>query len=456
MTTPATSARTAIDAWHGLLTDDALAQETAALMTSQLAAKGLVFGGRPLCTVLRPRLVTRTQYDRVQDLTRRLMPAFDAILTAALASAEVRQQFRLADWEESLVGVETGFRAGSPTSRLDYFVDDDSGVISLTEYNAETPAGAGFNDALADMFSDLPVTRRMARDWELLPVPTRHGVIRSVLDAWAEWRGVREVPHIGIIDWKEVPTYSEFEIFQQHFRALGIPCSIVDPRDAVYDGQVLRFNGTPVTLLYKRVLLHELAERGGADHPVFQALRDGKVCLVNPPRCKILHKKASLAALTDERNAHLLTPAQHEAVAECIPWTRVVEERKTIFHGEHIDLLSHAAAHRDRFVLKPNDDYGGAGIVLGWTVESTEWAAALRTALAQPYVIQERVGIPSQGYPSLVDGTSQVVDRMYDTAPFLCDGRYSDGWLCRLSTAALLNVSAGGGSTVPTFLVQPR
>ena len=446
----------AISAWHELLTDDALAQETSSLMTSQLAGRGLIFGGRPLCTVLRPRLVTSAQYARVQQLTRRLMPAFDAILAAALSTPSVRAQFRLADWEESLVDVDPGFPAASPTSRLDYFVNDESGEISLTEYNAETPAGAGFNDALADMFSDLPVTRTFAKDWELLPIPTRHGVIRAVLDAWAAWRGVREVPQIGIIDWKEVPTASEFEIFQGHFRHLGIPCTIVDPRDAAYDGTTLTFAGTPVTLLYKRVLLHELAERGGADHPVFQAYRDGKVCLVNPPRCKFLHKKASLAALTDEQNAHFLTAAQHAAVKECIPWTRVVEERATTFHSERIDLLEYAAAHRDRFVLKPNDDYGGAGIVLGWTVDEDTWSAALRTAIDNPYVVQERVAIPSQGFPSLVDGSSQVVDRMYDTAPFLCDGSYSDGWLCRLSTAALLNVSAGGGSTVPTFLVQPR
>ena len=450
------SASAAIAAWHAILEDDAIAQETSSLMTSQLSGRGLVFGGRPLCTVLRPRLVTRAQYDRVQDLTRRLMPAFDAILAAALSDAGVRSQFRLAEWEEGLVGIDPGFRAGSPTSRLDYFVDDESGQISLTEYNAETPAGAGYNDALADMFSDLPVTRRFARDWEVLPLPTRHGVIRVVLDAWASWRGVREVPQIGIIDWKEVPTASEFEIFREHFRQLGIPCSIVDPRDAEYDGTTLRFAGVPVTLLYKRVLLHELAERGGADHPVFRAVRDGKVCMVNPLRCKILHKKASLAALTDERNAHLLTPEQHAAVGECVPWTRVVEERKTLFHGEHVDLLPHAAQHRDRLVLKPNDDYGGAGIVLGWTVDDDTWSAALRTAVEQPYVIQERVAIPSQGFPSLVEGRSEVIDRMYDTAPFLCDGAYAEGWLCRLSTAALLNVSAGGGSTVPTFLVQPR
>ena len=450
------SAADAVQAWHTILDDDAIAQETSSLITSQLAVRGLIFGGRPLCTVLRPRLVTRLQFDRVTSLTRRLMPAFDAILDAALADTSVRAQFRLADWEENLIGAIPPFRAGSPTSRLDYFANDETGEISLAEYNAEVPAGAGYNDSLADMFSDLPVTRRFARDWELLPVPTRHGVIRTVLDAWALWRGVRETPKIGIIDWREVPTASEFEIFQMHFRHLGIPCSIVDPRDAEYDGRTLSFAGTPVTLLYKRVLLHELAERGGIDHPVFQAVRDGNVCMVNSPRCKILHKKASLAVLTDERNGHLLSPELHAAVAECVPWTRVVEERMTRFHGEHVDLLPFVAQHRERLVLKPNDDYGGAGIVLGWTVDDETWTAALRTALDNPYVVQERVGIPWQGFPSLVDGRSEVIDRMYDTAPFLCDGAYAEGWLCRLSTAALLNVSAGGGSTVPTFLVQPR
>ena len=446
----------AVTAYHDLLADDELAQESSAVLTSQLSGRGLVFGGRPLATVLRPRLVTHAQYDRVVDLTRRLMPAFDRVLLAALTDSGVREQFRLAQWEESLIGVNPGFRHASPTSRLDYFVNDESGEISLTEYNAETPAGAAYNDALSDTFMDLPVMRQFARNWEVLPIPTRHGVIRSLLDAWSSWRGVREVPQIGIVDWKEVPTYSEFVLFQEHFRSLGIPCSIVDPRDAEYDGETLRFAGAPVTLIYKRVLLHELAERGGADHLIFRALRDGKVCMVNPPRCKILHKKASLAALTDERNAALLTPEQHDAVKSCIPWTRVVEERKTIFHGEHIDLLSYASLHRDRFVLKPNDDYGGAGIVLGWTVDSDTWTSALRNAVTNPYVIQERVGIPAEGFPSLVDGKAQVVDRMYDTAPFLCDGAYMDGWMCRLSTAALLNVTAGGGSTVPTFLVRPR
>ena len=35
---------------------------------------------------------------------------------------------------------------------------------------------------------------------------------------------------------------------------------------------------------------------------------------------------------------------------------------------------------------------------------------------------------------------------MLDTAPFVFDGAYVDGCLTRISTDALLNVTAGGGS----------
>ena len=82
--------------------------------------------------------------------------------------------------------------------------------------------------------------------------------------------------------------------------------------------------------------------------------------------------------------------------------------------------------------------------------------AALRTALAEPYIVQERVTLPSEPYPSWADGRLHVVDRMLDTAPYVAYGQYVEGCLTRLSTAALLNVTAGGGSTVPTFVVEQR
>ena len=78
------------------------------------------------------------------------------------------------------------------------------------------------------------------------------------------------------------------------------------------------------------------------------------------------------------------------------------------------------------------------------------------TALENPTVVQERIPLPWEPYPSLNDGKVVITERMFDTAPFVWDGSYVSGCLTRISTDPLLNVTAGGGSTVPTFIVEER
>jgi hypothetical protein len=231
---------------------------------------------------------------------------------------------------------------------------------------------------------------------------------------------------------------------------------IVDPGEVEYRAGRLHAGDGAIDLIYKRVLINELVERGGLDHPVIRAVRERAVCMVNPFRCKILHKKASLAVLSDERNRDLFTADELEAIASHVPWTRRVEDRRTLFAGREVDLLSFIAANRETLVLKPNDDYGGRGIALGWETESSAWESMVRQAAAGPWVVQERVEIPVEPYPTLVDGTVEFRDRIMDTAPFVYYGAYVDGCLTRLSTASLVNVTAGGGSSLATFVVENR
>src|SRR5262249_38450550 len=296
--------------------------------------------------------------------------------------------------------------------------------------------------------------REFTRRYQVRPLPARPGVLHVLLDAYRQWCGRSEPPRIAILDWREVPTYSEFVLYQEFFRSHGLECIIADPREVEYQGGRLLAGGFHITLIYKRVLISELYQRCGLEHPVIRAIQDRAVCLVNPFPCKILYKKASFAVLTDERNAALFTDAQRQAIAAHIPWTRRVEERHTLYRGERIDLIPHALAHRDGFVLKPNDEYGGKGIVLGWTVDATAWERAVHEALTENFVIQERVNLPFEAYPSLVNGKVQLIDRMLDTNPYIYYGEYMDSCLTRISTAALVNVTAGGGSTVPTFVVE--
>lgn len=445
----------AIITYHDLLTDQ-VAEDSQAQLDEQQQQRGLYFGTRPLCTVLRPRFLTLDQYTYLRKRIRPLLGAFEKISVAALNDVHFRAQFGLFEWEEELVHVDAGFATHAPLSRLDaFFITDDALELKFTEYNAEVPAASAYSDVLNEVFYGLPVMGKFMKEYSVRPMPSRHHVLHVLLDSYRQWGGTGK-PQIAILDWQEVPTRSEFELFLQYFHSQGLACEIIDPRNVEYRQGKLFHKDYRIDLIYKRVLITELIERGGLDGPVVQAVRDGAVCMVNPFSCKMLYKKASLAVLSDERNAGMFSSKELQAIHDHIPWTRVVEERMTTYQGVPVDLVPFMLKYREQFAVKPNDDYGGRGIVLGWQTNSSGWEQAVQDALATPHVVQERVRIPSEPYPSMVDGRLQIYNRMLDTAPFVFYGNYVEGCLTRLSTDPLLNVSAGGGSTVPTFLVEKR
>ena len=449
------SLQRAIDDYHALLSDE-VAQESQEQLDDQLRRRNLYFGSRPLCTVLRPRFITPAQYTFMQHAVGRLLTAFDKAYARAIEDPAFRTQFRMLDWEETLLPQHPGFRDPSPVSRLDAFFTHERGGLRFTEYNAETPAAGAFNDVLAEVTHGLPVMRLFLQRYDVRPMPARHLIMHALLDCWRSFSGTRSKPRIAILDWREVPTFSEFVIHMEYLRSQGLECIIADPREVEYRGGRLYAGDMQIDLIYKRVLITELIERGGLEHPVVRAVRDGAVCMVNPFRCKILHKKASLAVLSDERNAAMFSESERDAIRAHIPWTRVVEERHTLFHDQAIDLVPFLQQNRHRMVLKPNDEYGGSGIVLGWDVSDTDWESALRLAMAEPYIVQERIILPEEPYPSLVDGRLSITDRIVDTAPFVYHGAFMDSVLTRLSSDPLVNVTAGSGSSLATFIVEPR
>ena len=444
----------AIRTYHDLLTDE-LAAESQGQLNDQMQMRGLFFGTRPLCTVLRPRFLTPEQYLYLRKSIRPLLRAFEKISELAVVDPEFCAQFGLLEWEDELIKHEPKYRGHTPLTRLDAFYVTENSELKFTEYNAEVPAASAYNDVLNEVFYGLPVMGEFLRKYAVRPLPTRHSVLHVLLDAYRQSGGTGR-PQIGILDWHDVPTRSEFELFTQYFGSQGFEAKIVDPREVTYENGRLSHEGFEIDIIYKRVLITELIERGGLDQPVVRAVRDGNVCMVNPFRCKILYKKMSLAVLSDERNAHLFDKKETAVIQNHIPWTRRVEERQTVYGGLPVDLVPFIHKYKDQLVLKPNDDYGGHGIVLGWQTNASGWEQAVQQALESPYIVQERVVIPEEPYPSIVDGRLQIYDRMLDTAPFIFHGDYVDGVLTRLSTDPLLNVSAGGGSTVPTFVVEER
>ena len=97
-----------VGAYLDLLTDD-VAAASHAMLEDQLRRRGLFFGDRALCTVLRPRLFLPDEYERLERLTAGLMRAFAAAYSAAAVRPDLRRMLRLSDWEEQLFAADPGF-----------------------------------------------------------------------------------------------------------------------------------------------------------------------------------------------------------------------------------------------------------------------------------------------------------------------------------------------------------
>jgi hypothetical protein len=95
-------------------------------------------------------------------------------------------------------------------------------------------------------------------------------------------------------------------------------------------------------------------------------------------------------------------------------------------------------------------------VIIGWEAPVELWDKALQEATTMPVVVQERVNIAYEDFPSVTDGKLNINRRLVDADPFIFFGRTANGCLTRLSSVTLLNVTAGGGSVVPTFVIYKR
>ena len=430
--------RDPLAAYHALLEDGRLAAASAELLAEGQRERRLMFGERPLCVALRPQMLTRKRFDQAVAAAEGVYSALAALERAVLQDADLRQELGLEDEEERLAMADPGFKSSSPAVRLDSFF---AGQVRFVEYNAESPAGMAYSDNLAAIFAQLPVMKAFRKQFRGRFQPTRRRQLGAMLNAFRQWgRGAR--PVVAIVDWEGLPTAPEFEMFKTFFEEGGIKTVICDPRALEFRRGRLYAQSVPVNLVYRRVLTSELLRRVDGTSALCDAYVAGAVCVVNSFRAKLLHKKMSLALLSDPLYQRLYTPAQRAAIRRHIPWTRRVRP----------ELAEDVALRRQTLVLKPNDEYGGKGVVLGWTVGQGEWEDAIEVALRESYVVQEAVEIPRVPFPVALDGL-RYIDLAVDLDPYLFDGRVG-GFMTRVSAAALLNVTAGAGSVVPTFVLE--
>jgi hypothetical protein len=411
---------------------------------------GLLHGERPICPYLRPFFLSRAQYAEISRASSLIHSAFERMVDAALADEKLFAELDLTEKEARMARIDPGYSGLCVTSRLDAFVTHDG--FKFLEYNAECPAGLGDQIQLETFLFKLDHNREfLARHPHWLPRPAQK-LLEALLKAYRDWGGTEAKPQIAIIDWDGVSTATEFVILQEIFNAAGYETIIADPRELKYDGNALSARGFRIDIFYKRIIIHEFLEKFDDQHPLVRAYCDGRICMANSFRVKIAHKKKGFAILSDPQYREIFTTEQRACIDRHIPWTRHLREGRTERDGANRDLLEFVRANRESLTLKPNDDYGGAGIYLGWTMDQSSWDDAIADGLTKSYVVQQRADARQIQIPTF-SPKLELATVFVDFDPFLFLGEV-EGGLVRLSPSALINVSQGGGETACVVLTD--
>lgn len=447
----------AVAYYHELLEDAELAEASRRELDEGLEKARLIFGGRRLSPYLRPHFVAESDWNRVKKICETIFVALQKVKDAAVGNNEILDELGITPIERELVSIDPKYKAVSPTARLDSFLT--ANAYSFVELNGESPAGIAYSDSASEIFLKLPVMQKFGEKYEIKRFEGSPKMLEVLLRAYDEFCGgkAEKSPVIAIIDLKDLPTQQEFELFRDYFESQGYNSFICAPEDLEFDGTKLYFKGVQIDIVYKRLLVNEYLPIMDKYPALLDAYRAGAICMVNNFQCKLIHKKAIFAVLTNEKYAHLFTEEELSAINSHIPWTRKFREERTFYKGEEIDLVDFTRRNKNKLVLKPNDDYGGHGIYIGWASDETQWEEAIKIALVdEDYLVQERVETSKEEFPMLFGETGKFdfIEQLVDLDPLLFYGKVGSAFT-RLSTSELANVSSGGGM-VPTFIIKKK
>ncbi len=446
-----TLAARAIEEYHQLVRDDkALVEEQGERFFERMRASNLTFGGRVFCPFLRPNFVSPEVYAQIKAVCRAIFAAIEKVEDRL--GEKLWDMVDLTEDERTLARIDPGYRRSSPTSRLDSFLTPTS--YQFVELNAESPAGIAYNECLGELFLELPIIKKFQQRYVLQPFRGREKMLQTLLACYREAGGRKDKPTIAIVDYEDVPTRTEHHLFREFFEARGYPSLVCDPLELRFEAGTLSHDGRAIDIVYKRLLVNEFLEKKDKLKALLEAARSRAAVFLNPFRCKAIHKKAIFAVITDEEVSKLFTDDERAAIAAHVPWTRWVREGRTSHQGREVELARFIRENRERLVMKPNDEYGGKGVYIGWETSAADWDAALNKALADSFVVQEKVELGKQPFPELANGELGFRDFILDVDPCVFNGEV-EGFLTRLSTTSLANVTSGGGQ-VPVFLISPK
>jgi len=441
----------AVSRYHKLLDsptykDLAWVQEIQEKMT----ASHLVGAGKPVCPVLRPHLIPRRQFDTLVKAEGAIQSSIHRIYDMAVANPAVMARLDLLPAEKMLAGINPHYSQLTVASRAG--VSSGASPTFLDFYTGG-PDGVAYGDALAGIFLDAKPVKEWRKKYKLTRWNGVKRLLHAALTAYKE-SGKKKFPRIAFVEFRapfSTGPASEYLLLAEQFRQAGYPTEVVTPDQLEYHNGVLSRGDFGIEIVFRLISAQEFLMRFDLSHPLLRAYRDGAIVMVNSFKTEMLQKRTMMSLLTDELINAKFPAAERDAIQEYIPWTRLVKNGKTKHKRKTIDLAEYVLSHRDKLVLKPNDVGTDLHSFRGWEMDDASWERALKSAMRNPYVVQERITSPTATFPVYQFGQSSMKEMAITLSPHTFLGKVESCTATVRETGSAYSMVSG---QAPTFILE--
>ncbi|HER19948.1 MAG TPA: circularly permuted type 2 ATP-grasp protein [Chromatiales bacterium] len=393
-----------------------------------------------------PRIIPRSEWGRVEQGLKQRVRALNLfiddlyhdqkIVRDGVFPAEVLAKSR--NFREQCIGIDPPLGIWAHICGSD-LVRDRDGTIYVLEDNLRVPSGVSY------MLENRQVMKRVFpgvfSNYNVLPVDDYPLQLLEMLVSVAP-KGATS-PEVVVL----TPGVYNSAYFEHSYLAQQMGTELVEGTDLVVDDRDRVLMRTieglaPVDVIYRRI--DDLFLDPEAFRPdsllgvpgLMRAWKAGRVTLVNAPGAGVADDKVVYAYVPEIIRYYL----GEDAIIPNVPTYRCMDRAERQYVLDNLD----------RLVVKPANESGGYGMLIGPQSSRRERDAFARRIRANPreYIAQPMLTLSTA--PTLVD--THVEPRHLDLRPFILSGReisVTTGGLTRVALvkgSTVVNSSQGGGS----------
>jgi len=411
----------------------------------------LTQSGRLIAPVLRPKFISPAQLRSLTQSSECLATILHRAQAMVISSPALLNRLRLLPAEKMLATVPVRNAPLGAACRFEARIAN--GSLCICGFDACKPEGFAHSELLADLFLRLPIMRAFGHGkYKFGKLANSRQLVSALLRTWKDFGGDRR-PNVAILEGEceSNDGFSEGRLLARLLIEHGCAARVVKLENFEYSAGRLRSQQFEIDVVFRRLRTSDLLARFDLSHPLLTAYRDGSVCVINNFQSEVVGRRAFFELLTDATFQNQLPAADRKLLADIVPWTRIVSERKTTYREDAIDLVPFILQNRDRLTLRPNDDAKGGRVFEGPDTTPGDWERALRTAFQSPYVVQERTCFDHQCMPFPLHGDLTMKDVDIVVRPQLSNGKLN-GASAAIETSALN--SATCSAEAPVFLLE--